>query len=66
MYEVFLVSYGILRLIINFFRGDIDAFVWILPAGHLWSIIAIISGILWIILNLFVFSNKKEQKNEIQ
>ena len=65
MYEVFLVSYGILRLIINFFRGDIDAFVWILPAGHLWSIIAIISGITWILLNLFVFSNKKEHKNEI-
>lgn len=65
MYEVFLISYGIMRLVINFFRGDIEAFVWILPAGHLWSIVAILSGLIWIILNIFVFSNKKELKNEI-
>lgn len=49
-YPLFFVIYGSLRFVVNFFRDDLSAFVWILPSGHFWSIVAIIIGLLWLAL----------------
>ena len=59
LYGVFFLVYGFLRLILNFFRGGIEPFVWILPAGHLWSIVSILIGVCWICINLL----KKDVNN---
>ena len=48
LYGVFFVTYGILRFILNFFRSGIKPFVWFIPAGHLWSVISVIIGVIWL------------------
>lgn len=54
-YALFFVLYGIIRFALNFLRGDLSAFISILPAGHFWSIIAMIIGTVW----LFIADRKK-------
>ncbi|MGM9632061.1 MAG: prolipoprotein diacylglyceryl transferase family protein [Eubacteriales bacterium] len=49
-YPLYLVIYGTVRFVLNFFRGGLSPLVWILPAGHFWSIVAIIIGIMWLLL----------------
>lgn len=49
IYPIFMVSYGAVRFVLNLFR-DTTPFVWILPAGNFWSLIAIAVGILWLML----------------
>lgn len=49
IYPLFMVSYGVVRFILNLFRAT-TPFVWILPAGNFWSLIAIVIGIVWLIL----------------
>lgn len=49
-YPLFFIAYGITRFILNFFRGDKPAFVWFIPSGHFWSIVAIAIGLMWLIL----------------
>ncbi len=58
-YPLYLMIYGAIRFVLNFFRGGISPFVWFIPAGHLWSIIAIILGIVW-----FVANNRNKQTTE--
>lgn len=57
-YGVYFVIYGILRFGLNFLRDGIKPFVWIIPAGHFWSIVSIILGAAWI---LFYNRNAKKQ-----
>ena len=54
IYPYFLIIYGCVRFALNWLR-ETTPFVWILPAGNFWSIIAIIIGALWIA----VFNRKK-------
>lgn len=49
-YPLYFIIYGVVRFVLNFFRGGLSPFVWILPAGHFWSIVAMVIGILWLIL----------------
>ena len=49
-FPLFLVMYGAIRFILNCFRGDLVPFVWFLPAGHFWSIVAIVIGLMWLLL----------------
>ncbi len=49
-YPVFFIVYGASRLILNSLRGGTTPFVWFLPAGHFWSIVAIVIGFMWLIL----------------
>ena len=49
-YGVFLLIYGVIRFCLNFFRGGITPFLWIIPAGHLWSIVSVLIGIGWLII----------------
>ena len=46
----YLLLYGILRFVLNFLRDGLTPFVWIIPAGHFWSLISIAAGIAWFLL----------------
>ena len=49
-YPIFFIIYGATRFILNSLRGGTTPFVWFLPAGHFWSIVAIVIGLMWLIL----------------
>ena len=49
IYAWYMVIYGISRFVLNFFRADLASFVWILPAGHFWSLISLAAGALWLV-----------------
>lgn len=49
LYPWFLITYGASRFVLNFFRGGLAPFVWILSAGHFWSLVAIALGGLWLL-----------------
>jgi len=53
LYGLFFLVYGVTRGILNFFRDGIKPFVWVIPAGHFWSIISIILGLIWIMVVIF-------------
>ena len=50
----FLVIYGACRFVLNFFRADLGTFrllKWTgltIPPGHLWSVVCIIWGVIWL------------------
>ena len=50
-YPLFFVIYGSLRFALNFLRDDLSAFVWFIPSGHFWSIVAILIGTIWLLLS---------------
>ena len=50
LYGVYFLIYGVLRFALNFLRRGTTPFVWIIPAGHFWSLISIGLGITWILL----------------
>lgn len=49
IYPLFMVLYGGSRFILNLCR-ETTPFVWILPAGNFWSLIAIVIGIVWLMI----------------
>jgi prolipoprotein diacylglyceryltransferase len=61
LYPIYMISYGIVRFIINWFREGVTPFVWVLPAGNFWSLIAIAVNVLWIIV---VIKNRKKLVTE--
>lgn len=48
LYGHYLILYGSTRFVLNWFRYGLTPFVWILPAGNFWSIIAIAVGLIWL------------------
>ncbi|MBQ7670615.1 MAG: prolipoprotein diacylglyceryl transferase [Clostridia bacterium] len=60
MYPAFLVIYGVVRFGLNLLR-ETSPFVWILPAGNFWSLVAIAAGILWIAVYRFVKKRKAKE-----
>lgn len=44
IYSIFLVLYGVTRFLLNFGRTGLTPFIWILPPGHFWSIVAVVIG----------------------
>ncbi len=50
-YGLFLIIYGAVRFILNWFRDTNAPIFNILPIGCLWSIVSITAGILWISMN---------------
>ena len=52
LYPIYMISYGIVRFIINWFREGVTPFVGVLPAGNFWSLVAIAISIIWIIVVL--------------
>ena len=49
-YPLFFIIYGSVRFALNFLRADLNAFVWFIPSGHFWSIVAIVIGATWLLL----------------
>ena len=49
LYGYYLIYYGVTRFLLNWFRYGLTPFVWILPAGNFWSIIAVILGFIWLL-----------------
>ena len=62
LYPLYFLVYGGMRFVLNFFRGGISPFVWILPAGHFWSIIAMIIGF----TTLMIMEKRRTESNEIE
>lgn len=52
VYGWYMLLYGLARFVLNFFRADNAPFVWILPPGHLWSLVSIAIGATWLTLKL--------------
>ena len=50
IYGHYLIIYGIARFILNWFRYGVAPFVWILPAGNFWSLVAIALGVVWLMI----------------
>ncbi len=50
IYPLFLIIYGISRFILNCFRIEFYATKMFLPYGNIWSIVAIVIGITWLVL----------------
>ena len=48
LYPWYLVLYGATRFVLNFFRADTQPLLLGLPAGNLWSLLAIFLGVLWL------------------
>lgn len=47
LYPLYLVSYGTIRFVLNFFR-DTSVGSLLLPFGNIWSLVAIALGIMWL------------------
>lgn len=52
LYGVFFLLYGVTRFVLNFGRGGLTPFIWFIPAGHFWSIISMLIGIIWLSADL--------------
>lgn len=60
IYPCFLVLYGISRFILNCFREEFYTTEMFLPYGNIWSLVAIVLGVTWIILiNKQILSRNK-------
>jgi prolipoprotein diacylglyceryltransferase len=51
IYGYYMLVYGSARFILNWFRYGVKPFVWILPAGNFWSLVAIALGLFWLFLS---------------
>lgn len=49
LFQIYLILYGTTRFVLNWFRADNQPFVWILPPGNFWSIVAVCIGAGWLI-----------------
>ena len=47
IYPFYMILYGSSRFVLNLLRETTD-FIWILPAGNVWSIVSIAAGLLWL------------------
>lgn len=50
IYPIYMVIYGIVRFALNWFRNSREAFVWLLPAGNFWALVAILIGAIWLLI----------------
>ncbi len=61
IYAWFLVLYGSTRFVLNLFRDESDMLLIGLPKGNIWSLVAIVIGIMWI-KDYTIRIVKKEEK----
>ena len=60
LYGYYLLAYGSTRFVLNWFRYGLRPYVWILPPGNFWSLIAIALGAIWVIID-YRFSRKSKR-----
>lgn len=58
LYPLYILLYGITRFILNFFRQDFVTTTMIIPFGTIWSIVAMVLGMVWLI----VLRNTRKKK----
>ena len=58
LYGWYLIIYGSTRFVLNWFRHGISPFVWLLPAGNFWSLIAVAFGLLWLLVMKKLYNKK--------
>lgn len=63
VYAWYLVLYGTTRFVLNWFRAANTPMLMGLPEGNVWSLIAVIWGVLWL-KNYRLVLLKQEEKNE--
>lgn len=51
IYPLYMLVYGVTRFILNTFRADQSEFLFGMPPGHVWSLLSVIIGILWLCVN---------------
>ena len=49
IYPIYMISYGASRFVLNLLR-ETSPFIWILPAGNFWSLVAIAVGVIWLLV----------------
>ena len=50
LYPCFMVLYGATRFVLNFFRAGTTVFFLGMSAGHIWSLVSIVVGGLWLLI----------------
>ena len=50
IFPLFLCFYGITRFALNFFRAELTTYAIGLSAGHFWSVISLMTGLIWLLL----------------
>ncbi len=50
LFPIYLILYGSTRFVLNWFRAGNTPFVWILPPGNFWSVVAIGIGCIWLMI----------------
>lgn len=60
LFPIYLILYGVTRFGLNWLRANNSPFVWGLPHGNFWSLVAIAIGIVWILIFNMI---KKRNKN---
>ena len=47
IYPLFMIAYGCIRFLLNLTR-ETEPFLWIIPAGNLWSMVSVAAGYIWL------------------
>ena len=64
IYAWYLLIYGTMRFVLNWFRSDNTPLLLGLPAGNLWSLLAVFWGLLWLTNRKIVIVRKIAGKKE--
>ena len=51
LYPTFMILYGATRFVLNFFRWDQSPFLFGLTAGTFWSLCAVVTGSIWLLIH---------------
>lgn len=62
IYAWYMILYGATRFVLNWFREDTTPLLMALPAGNLWSLLAVFIGTLWLLdYKIAIVKNEKNQ-----
>jgi phosphatidylglycerol:prolipoprotein diacylglycerol transferase len=50
LFPLYMILYGACRFVLNFMRADQSVFLLGMPAGHFWSVVSALVGLLWLML----------------
>lgn len=67
IYPIYFIIYGAARFVFNCFRDGVNPVIWILPYGHIWSLLSITIGVIWIgLIMLYRKKSPKFQEKELE
>ncbi len=65
VYAWYLIIYGVLRFILNWFRSDNLPLLLGLPSGNIWSLLAVFVGLLWLLDLRLAIVKKTSPENKL-